>query len=438
MDSLERRLAEAGEALSQVTAAMLPLIRALDVAQVALVDGSRSMVEWLASRLDCEPAAARRLLGLARAGDVEVEEGLAAGELSVGRAVAVTRLKAAGADAETVEWSFGLDLAGVRRMVAAHRTLTSEGERDVFASRFLHLQPSLDLTFYRMWGELAGVDGAVVEKAITTTVDRFPNDPAVTAAQARADALTVICQDALAGGGGGRVVAGVEVFVDADLAAPSRGERGVVTSGGVRVGPNTLAEILCGGQVSVTVTDPGMRPVVSSRRRNAIPPAIRRAVLARDLGMCVIDGCGARTRLQVHHLTPQTAGVDHDPDNLVTLCCEGSCFRRSRSSIKVGNNNLRLPPSCGGPPDGLPARPRQPTGAAPVPPARPRRTRLDRQACPARPPRTRFSTPPRHPGPLTRVVGGSPMRPARSGPAPGPLRRGAPRRRPRRSRRRWT
>ncbi len=346
IDTVERRLAEAGEALSRVTAAMLPLIRALDVAQVALVDGSRSMVEWLAARLDCEPAAARRLLGLARAADAEVEEGLAAGELSV--------------------------------------------------------------------------------------------DRAVTAAQARADALTAICQDALAGGGGGRVVTGVEVFVDADLAAPSRGERGVTTSGGVRVGPNTLVEILCDGQVSVTVTGPGMRPVVSSDRRNAIPPVVRRAVLARDLGMCVVDGCGARTRLQIHHLTPQTAGVDHDPDNLVTLCCEGSCFRRSRSSIKVGNSNLRLSPPCGGPPDGLPARPRQSTRTTPVPPTRTRRTRLDRQACPARSPRTRFPTPPRHPGPLTRVVGGSPMRPARSGPPPSPLRRGSPGRRPRRSRRRWT
>jgi len=38
LDSLEWRLAEAGEALSRVTAVMLPLIRALDVAQVALVE----------------------------------------------------------------------------------------------------------------------------------------------------------------------------------------------------------------------------------------------------------------------------------------------------------------------------------------------------------------------------------------------------------------
>lgn len=320
IDTLERRLVEAGEALSQVTAAMLPLVRALDVAQVALVDGSRSMVEWLASRLDCEPAAARRLLTLARAGDAEVEEGLAAGELSVDRAVAVTRLKAAGANAERVERSFGFDLAGVRRLTAAHNQVTSEVERDVFASRFLHLQPSLDLTSYRLWGELPGVDGAVVEKAITTTVDQLPNDPAVTAAQARADALTAICHDALAGGGGGRVVSGVEIFVDADLAASSRGERGVTATGGVRVGPNTLAEILCEGQVSVTVTGPGMRPIVSSDRRHAIPPVVRRAVLARDLGMCVVDGCRARTRLQIHHVTPQAVGVDHDPDNLVTLC----------------------------------------------------------------------------------------------------------------------
>lgn len=320
IDTLEQRLAEAAGALAQVTAAMLPLIRRLDVAQVALVDGSRSLTEWLAARLDCEVSTARRLVMLACAEDGEVEAALAAGEMSVDRAAATVRLKAAGADGATVERSFGFDLAGVRRLTAAHTPMSAGDERDVFASRFLHLQPTLDLTSYRIWGELPGIDGAIVDKAITTTVDRFPHDPAVTAAQARADALTAICQDALAGGTEGRVVSGVEIFVDADLAAPTGGGKGVTTSGGIRVGPATLAEILCDGQVSVTVIDAGMRPVVTSGRRNAIAPAVRRAVLARDLGMCIVDGCRSRSRLQIHHLTPQVAGVDHDPDNLVTLC----------------------------------------------------------------------------------------------------------------------
>ena len=354
LDSLERRLVEAGEVWSRVTAVMLPLIRALDVAQVASVDGCRSMVEWLAARLDCEVGTARRLLMLARAADADVEEGLAAGEMSVDRAVAVTRLKAVGADEATVERSFGLDLGGVRRLIASHHLVTPETERDVFASRFLHLQPTLDASSYRIWGELPGIDGAIADKAVTTTVDQLPHDPAVTAAQARADALTAICQDALAGGDSGRVVSGVEIFVDAALAAGSKGERGVTTVGGIRVGPATLSEILCEGQVSVTVVDSGMRPVVSSDRRNAIPPAVRRAVLARDQGRCVIDGCQARTRLQIHHLTPQTAGVDHDPDNLVTLCWYHHHVAIHRMGYRIDPDSppqrrRLLPPGRGGP-----------------------------------------------------------------------------------------
>ncbi len=76
LDSLEQHLVESMALVSQVTASMLPMIRALDVAQVMCLDGARGMDEWLAARLDIEVKTARTLLGLARASDPRIETSL--------------------------------------------------------------------------------------------------------------------------------------------------------------------------------------------------------------------------------------------------------------------------------------------------------------------------------------------------------------------------
>lgn len=321
VDRLERCLAEAAAVWSRAVAAMLPVIRALDVAQVDLLDGSRSMADWLSARLDSDHATARALLGLARAADPEVEARLAAGEVSVDRAAAVVRLKATGAPPGEVDRSFGLDLSGVRRLTNLRTALTAARERELFGSRFLCVQPSLDDTVWRLWGQLAGVDGRIVERALERQVDEFPDHPGIGAAQRRADALVAICQDSLTGPtDGGRAVIAAEVFVDGPLAAATNGEQGATVVSGVRVGPATLAEILCQGTVGVTVSGAGLRPLAASRRRNAIPPATRRAVLMRDQGVCTIEGCRSRRRLQPHHLVEQAVTVDHSIDNLTTVC----------------------------------------------------------------------------------------------------------------------
>ncbi len=61
--------------------------------------------------------------------------------------------------------------------------------------------------------------------------------------------------------------------------------------GGPRVGPGVLEEILCGGKVEVDVT--GARPLGVGPTGSAIPPRLRRFVIARDGGMCTVAGCGS-------------------------------------------------------------------------------------------------------------------------------------------------
>lgn len=93
-----------------------------------------------------------------------------------------------------------------------------------------------------------------------------------------------------------------------------RGE--VRTSLGARtLSPAQMAAVECDAAV---LGDDG-------RNRATVPPAMRRAVLARDGHRCRAPGCGRTRFLEVHHRLPRERGGDNRPDNLITLC--SACHR---------------------------------------------------------------------------------------------------------------
>ena len=61
-------------------------------------------------------------------------------------------------------------------------------------------------------------------------------------------------------------------------------------------------------------------PTPRRRARQAIAPAVRRAVLRRDGNRCAVPGCTHHRFLDVHHLDPVAEGGSDDPDRLITLC----------------------------------------------------------------------------------------------------------------------
>ncbi len=180
------------------------------------------------------------------------------------------------------------------------------------------MQPSLDESRWKLWGQLSGVDGRIVDKAIQAAVDSLPDDPHTTVSQDRADGLVSVASEWLSGEVGGHELF-AEIFVDAELASVTDGEAGATVVSGPRIGAKTLAEILCSGTMRVNFQfQGGMVSTTPSSR--TIPGAIRNRVLFRDGHMCVIAGCTSRTRLQIHHLEAFAAGGTHDPDNLITVC----------------------------------------------------------------------------------------------------------------------
>jgi hypothetical protein len=57
-----------------------------------------------------------------------------------------------------------------------------------------------------------------------------------------------------------------------------------------------------------------------ARASQDVPPAVRRLVLRRDHGRCVVPGCKHATWVDVHHLRAREEGGGHEPENLITVC----------------------------------------------------------------------------------------------------------------------
>lgn len=76
-----------------------------------------------------------------------------------------------------------------------------------------------------------------------------------------------------------------------------------------------VGQALCDAEVQEGRQGPSLGHV--SRR---IPPAVRRAVVQRDRGRCLVPGCHNRLWLDLHHLRPRTLGGPHSLENLVCLC----------------------------------------------------------------------------------------------------------------------
>jgi hypothetical protein len=52
----------------------------------------------------------------------------------------------------------------------------------------------------------------------------------------------------------------------------------------------------------------------ATRARQDVPPAVRRLVMRRDGGRCVVPGCAQGVFLYIHHVVPRSEGGDHDPE----------------------------------------------------------------------------------------------------------------------------
>jgi Domain of unknown function (DUF222)/HNH endonuclease len=193
--------------------------------------------------------------------------------------------------------------------------------------------------------------GALVQRALEAAADRLfregrqsPSGAAltedVTPAQRRADALGLLAEAALSadldrGTAGDRY----QVVVHVDAASghrvpPDRSRIGIangvieVDHGALHVSAETSQYMSCDAGLVTVVHDDEGAVLDVGRRTRTVPPAIRRALDARDSG-CRFPGCTSR-RCDAHHVEHWADGGATRLDNLVLLC------RRHHRAVHAG------------------------------------------------------------------------------------------------------
>jgi hypothetical protein len=357
LERLGDRIAELSAHLDAATARLLDLIREFD-ARGGWGNGFASCAHWLSHRVGLDLGAARERVRVARAlGTLPLlGRALARGELSYSKVRALTRV----ATPETEERLLGIGRAGtaehVERIVRGWRRVDRKEEVRETAkrheSRGFHVYEDEDgMVVVR--GRLEPEVGAVLMQALAAaretlyprrdvsaetlshrTVDESvpsilrPVIPPVelpALAQQQADALALVAETALHRGKDGAVRSGVAaeryqvvVHVDAAVLRKADAAGQSVLDGGTRVSAETSQRLACEATRVVMRHEAAGRITEIGARTRAIPPALRRALQARDR-CCRFRGCTVRI-VQGHHIRHWAHGGPTKLSNLVLLC----------------------------------------------------------------------------------------------------------------------
>ncbi|HEX6220669.1 MAG TPA: hypothetical protein VF115_06215, partial [Acidimicrobiia bacterium] len=173
VDQREQRLVAAERAISRLRELQMQDLAGLDSAQVATGDGCRSLSGWVAGRLDLGSDTAKTLVRTMRRlqDRPDLQGRLGDGEVSFDRVEALSRISD---DVGLMEWA---DVSAIRREAAQRARVTADAEYRSAKDRFLVMQPSLDESWWRLWGGLDGPSGALVDKVLSEAADNLPDLP---------------------------------------------------------------------------------------------------------------------------------------------------------------------------------------------------------------------------------------------------------------------
>ena len=347
IDALGERIAELAARIHAATYEFLTMLREYDEG-TGWNNGFLSCAHWLNWRTGIDLGAAREKVRVARAlpGLPLIGDAMRRGRISYAKVRAITRV----ATPETEHKLLDIALAGtashVERIVRAWRRVDRviAAEEAEARHRSRHLTTWIDDDgMLVLRARLTPEVGAVVHRALEAAADQLfreakdaPNAGGmtddVTWGQRRADALArqaevALAADLDAGTAGDRYQ--VVLHVDATGAGtrPKDAEANVdvafdgaleVDDSAIHVSAETSRRLACDAAVvSMTHDDRGTVLDVG-RKTRTIPPAIRRALAARDR-RCQFPGCSAR-RCDAHHIEHWVDGGPTSLKNMVLLC----------------------------------------------------------------------------------------------------------------------
>ncbi len=353
LDELDYEIATLAAHIHAATQRLLELVAEFDRRRGWELGGHRSCAHWLAFRTGIDLGTAREKVRAARALEAlpETSASMARGELSFSAVRALTRVATPENEADLLELARGCTTAQIERAVRSWKRGTRmeevELDRARHESRCLSVFPDGD-GMYVVKGRLPAEIGALLMRALEASSDalfsrerpavvgdgvsdpagagKSDPDTAREATQRRADAIGLLAERALAAGfSDGAPISGtraeryqVLLHVEPETLTAAGDSGRSELEDGTRVSAETSRRLSCdAGIVRITHDDKGS-VMSAGRRTRTIPPAIRRALDARDVG-CRFPGCGLRFT-DAHHVRHWADGGETSLGNCLLLC----------------------------------------------------------------------------------------------------------------------
>ena len=283
---------------------------------------------WLNWKCGIDLGAAREKVRTARALEKlpHVSAAMERGEVSYSKVRAITRV----ATPENEHYFLQIALHGtahhVETLVRAYRRATEAEELSREQRQRMHRVVRYhwdDDGSLVLKARLPADVGALVLKALEAAVPETPPDERdrPTWSHKRADAMAVIFESFLAHGaeamsGGERHQ--VVVHVSAETLQAGGGHHCGIEDGPA-VAAETARRLACDASLVAIVEDEKGEPLNVGRKTRSIPPALQRALNARDKG-CRFPGCTHKKYTDAHHIKHWAKGGETKMSNLVTLC----------------------------------------------------------------------------------------------------------------------
>jgi hypothetical protein len=354
---LGREITELCGYLYAATYRLLVMIREFDQDGLWQLEGIHSCAHWLNWKCGIGMGAAREKVRVANAlaGLPKISEAFSKGEVSYSKVRAMTRI----ADRKNEDYLLMIARHGTayhieglvgryrrcERLRDSHDANRQQACREVWYS----YDHDGSLVFH---GRLPPEQGAMVLKALEMAVERADREVSAESRPRRsypafmADAMVEMAESYLEHGCENsstadryQVVLHVaaetlksvdQEDVSAETPTAAEGEISAETSAlfhthfsyledGPRVSAETSRRIGCDASMIRILDDEKGEPLSIGRKARVIPPAIRRALKARDNG-CRFPGCTHQHFIDGHHIRHWADGGETSMDNLVQLC----------------------------------------------------------------------------------------------------------------------
>ena len=341
LELLEREITALATQIHAATCRWLCLVGEYDAREGWASWGAKSCAQWVSLQCGIAPGPAREQVRVARRlRELPlIRAAFAEGELSYSKVRALTRVENVEREQDLLDLARHATASQLERLLRAYRGVVA-AERAAAgepAERWITVDHADDGSLL-LRGRLPAEEGALVMAAIEAARDRLaqrdvpagtrdggadvPAGTRQSAGEARADALVALA-DSFLGGGPAAVRTGgdrYQVVVHADAGALSGAEPGgrCELADGAPLAIETARRLACDASL-VQMLERNGQPLRLGRKTRTIPPALRRALNARDRG-CRFPGCGSRRFLDAHHIDHWVDGGPTDLENLIHLC----------------------------------------------------------------------------------------------------------------------